>query len=155
MTTTEPELPETERPRHLGSLLRRAQQVHVALWARSVSDRVSSVQFATLELLVHLPGASQKDIGEGLGLDRSTVTDVVRRMERVGLIERTRDPADNRRNVVVLTALGRSEYDDLLPRVLDLQHELVNALTPEETAELRRLLGRVVAAHEHLVIDRR
>lgn len=137
------------RPRHLGALIRRAQQVHVALWARDVSDRLSSVQYAVLELLTHLPGASQKVIGAELGLDRSTVADIVRRMEASGLLGRSRHPDDNRRNVVVLTDRGRDEYDALTPAVLELQHELVRELSPAETAELRRLISRVLQTHEH------
>ena len=139
----------SDRPRHLGALIRRAQQVHVALWARDVSDRLSSVQYAVLELLTHRPGASQKVIGDELGLDRSTVADLVRRMEAAGLIGRTRDPDDNRRNVVVLTDLGRREYAELTPAVLALQHELVRELSAGETAELRRLISRVLQTHEH------
>lgn len=136
------------RPRHLGALIRRAQQVHVALWSRDVSDRLSSVQYAVLELLTHLPGSSQKTIGDELGLDRSTVADVVRRMEAAGLLDRTRDPDDHRRNVVVLTDGGRSEYTALTPAVLALQHELVRELSADETAELGRLISRVLATHE-------
>ncbi|MCU1437937.1 MAG: marR [Naasia sp.] len=106
------------------------------------------MQYAAMELLVRRPGASQKAIGEDLGLDRSTVADVVRRMEAAGLLERSRDPDDNRRNVVVLTARGRTEYMVLTPAVVALQDDLVRDLTGDETAQLRRLIARVLVSHE-------
>src|SRR5262249_59860279 len=44
-----------------------------------------------------------------LGLDGSTVTRQVAAMERDGLVERLRDPADGRGTVIVATAHGRSQ----------------------------------------------
>ncbi len=134
--------------RHVGSLIRRAQQVHVARWARDVSDRVSSVQYAALEALELMPGASQKELCDELGLDRSTIADLIQRMERAGLIARSKDHGDRRRNVLALTPSGHDELVTLRPLVDRLQDELTAALSTAETAELRRLLGRLIDAED-------
>jgi len=130
--------------RHIGSLIRRAQQRHLALWNASVSKRLSSVQYAALETLGDLPGSSQRELGEELGLDRSTIADLVRRMEAAGLIERQRDEADRRRNVLALTPAGAAELENLRPRVDEIQHELVAPLEPAEAEALHALLLRVI-----------
>lgn len=130
--------------RHIGSLVRRAQQRHAALWAESVSTRVSSVQYATLETIDRLPGASQRDLGEELGLDRSTIADLVQRMERAGLLLRRRDAADRRRNTLELSAAGAAELEALRPAVDAVQLRLVEGLDAAEAAELRRLLLRLI-----------
>lgn len=46
-------------------------------------------------------------IGEALYLDSGTLTPLLKRMEQAGLVTRTRDPEDERRVKVNLTAQGR------------------------------------------------
>ncbi|WP_309069155.1 MarR family transcriptional regulator, partial [Microbacterium sp.] len=107
--------------RHLGHLLRRAQQMHLAAWQRDVSRDVTSVQYAVLTVLERLPGSSQATLGAELDLDRSTIADLVARMTRRGLIERASDASDRRRNVLKLTAAGRATVAELRPRVEGLE----------------------------------
>nr|WP_276613384.1 MarR family transcriptional regulator [Rothia koreensis] len=45
-------------------------------------------------------------IGELLGLDSGTLTPVLRRLEQRGLLERLRDPEDERRRLIALTETG-------------------------------------------------
>lgn len=137
---------EPEPQRHIGHLIRRAQQVHAALWASDVSERISSVQYSVLAVLERMPGASQKELGDEASLDRSTVAELVRRMERLGLVERLRDDGDRRRSVMALTDRGRAELERLRPRVARLQERLLERLDAREEAELRRLLDLVLHA---------
>jgi DNA-binding MarR family transcriptional regulator len=127
-----------------GYLIRRAQQAHVAVWQREVSTEISSPQFGVLSVLNQSPGQSQAKLCEELDLDRSTIADIVQRLDRRGLIERNRHQADRRRNVLYLTPMGLAEYERLLPRVGTLDHVLTSRLSDSEAAELRRLLAAVL-----------
>ena len=135
---------DAEPLRHTGHLLRRAQQLHVAVWLRDVCSETTSVQFAALTVLDQRPGASQRDLGRALDLDRSTIADLVARMMRHGLIERERDEDDRRRNVLQLPAAGRAELARLRPRVDAIEPSLTAGLDPSERGELRRLLSRIL-----------
>ena len=135
---------DAEPLRHTGHLLRRAQQLHVAVWLRDVCSETTSVQFAALTVLDQRPGASQRDLGRALDLDRSTIADLVARMVRRGLIERERDEDDRRRNVLQLTAAGRDELARLRPRVEAIEPTLTAGLSPSERDQLRRLLHRAL-----------
>jgi len=137
---------ERETRHHIGSLIRRAQQVHAALWAREVSEQVSSVQYSVLAALATRPGASQRELGEEASVDRSTLAELVTRMGRAGLVERVRDEADRRRNALELTASGRATVAALQPKVERLQRLLVADLTDADERELARLLGAVLRA---------
>ncbi len=137
---------EPEPLRYTGHLVRRAQQLHVALWMRDVSREVSSVQFAALAVLDRCPGISQRRLGIELDLDRSTIADVVSRMVSRGVIAREQDTADRRRKVLTLTADGRAELSDLRPRVEQVEQGLTEALSGDERDTLRTLL-RTVLAH--------
>jgi DNA-binding MarR family transcriptional regulator len=129
---------------YTGYLIRRAQQAHVAAWQQEVSAEVTSVQFGVLNVLSGTPGASQQELCARLDLDRSTIADIVARLERRGLIERIRDADDRRRNMVHLTRAGAAELDALLPRVARVDEVLTGELDPAEQVALRRLLGKVL-----------
>jgi len=135
---------DAEPLRHTGHLLRRAQQLHLAVWLRDVCSETTSVQFAALTALDQRPRASQRELGRVLDLDRSTIADLVARMVRRRLIERERDEDDRRRNVLQLTAAGRDELARLRPRVEAIEPTVTGGLSPSERDELRRLLHRVL-----------
>lgn len=130
----------------VGYLFRRAQQAHVALWQREVSTEITSVQFGVLNILAATPGASQKELGDALDLDRSTIADIVARLQRRGLIHRTRDSTDRRRNVLELTETGEREFAALVPGVRRVDEALTEALDAGGRAELKRLLSIVLAS---------
>ena len=81
-------------------------------------------------------------------MDRSTIADLVARMVRNDLIERTDDPADKRSYVLFLTAAGKKQLAALRPRVDDVERILTSALTAQERAELRRLLAVMLSERE-------
>lgn len=134
-----------EPQRHIGYLIRRAQQLHVATWSRLVSGDVSSVQYSVLAILDRRGHASQRELCDEVDLDRSTVADLVMRMERRGLIQRERDPEDTRRNTVRLTPSGKAERDRLAPLVIQVQEELTAALTEAQAGDLRYLLRALLS----------
>jgi DNA-binding MarR family transcriptional regulator len=140
------EAAEPEPQRYTGHLIRRAQQAHVAAWGRIVSAETSSVQYAILAILNRLGEMSQRELCDQIDLDRSTVADLVSRMERRGLIQRQRDPLDARRNNVTLTALGLSERRRLRPLVVKVERQLTGALCGADLEALRRTLRLLLAA---------
>src|SRR5690606_5238776 len=129
---------------NIGYLIRRAQQHHVAAWARTVSAEISSVQYAILVVLDRLDSASQRELCDEVDLDRSTVADLVSRMEKRGLVRRWRDPADARRNSVALTDRGRDERRRLAPLVHEVQRELTAPLDEADRLQLQALLRRIL-----------
>ncbi len=134
MTMTD--LPEPQR--HVGNLIRRAQQLHLSTWARVADPDITSTQYSILVVLERLGEASQRELGDEVDLDRSTVADLVRRMEASGLIARRRATGDARRNVVTLTPRGVSERARLAPRVDDVQRELTSHLRRGDAEALFR-----------------
>jgi DNA-binding MarR family transcriptional regulator len=129
-----------------GFLIRRAQQAHVAAWQEHVSPTISSVQFGVLAVLARRPGASQRELGDELDLDRSTIADLVARLETNGLIERRRHAGDRRRNTLELSARGAASLERLRPHVVAVEHVLTDGLSAFERGELRRMLGLVLDA---------
>jgi MarR family transcriptional regulator, temperature-dependent positive regulator of motility len=126
--------------RFTGSLVRRAQQRHLAVWQSEVSTEITSVQYAALEILQRTPGVNQRQLGDELDVDRSTIAELVARMVRNELIERSDDPVDKRSYVLSLTSAGKKQLATLRPRVEQVERILTARLSAAEGRELRRLL---------------
>lgn len=80
------------------------------------------------------------DIGNVLGMDTGTITPLLKRMEKAGLVTRRRDVADERRVLIDLTDVGAA----LRLEALCVPGKIQSAcrLSDRELAELRdRLIG--------------
>lgn len=136
--------PDPELLAHTGHLLRRAQQVHQAAWTAHVSTTVSSVQYAALHVLSRASGASQAHLGNVLGLDRSTIADLVARMARRELLVRTASATDRRQKSLTLTPLGERTLAELRPRVDAIEPIVTGGADAGDRAELHRLLWAII-----------
>jgi DNA-binding MarR family transcriptional regulator len=103
--------------------------------------------FAVLTALADFGAASQAELGRRLSIDRSDMAAASAALENAGLVRRTRDAADRRRNFVALTPAGVFALRQLDAHVTEAQEDLLAPLTPAERAELTRLLTRLVEFH--------
>lgn len=114
-----------------------------------VSDALADMgarrqHFVILTSLAEQGPASQADLGRRLWIDRSDLHALLGELERAGFVARDRDLEDRRRNVVTLTAAGKSALRRLDKRVDAAQAALLERLSPAERHELLRLLQRLV-----------
>jgi DNA-binding MarR family transcriptional regulator len=129
-----------------GHLIRRAQQRHATLWREAIGDDLTSIQFAILAALESDPRLDQRGLGERISLDTSSLAEVCARMVKRGLVSRERDPADGRRNVLVVTKEGAATLRRTRPKAEQVGRLLFDDLSAAERKELLRLLGRVAHA---------
>ena len=80
-----------------------------------------------------------------LGLDESTVTRLVDRLEALGLAERTHSEADRRSIVVTLTDTGREAVESMREQRRIFLGEVLSALEPAERTEFVRLTAKAAA----------
>lgn len=128
----------------LGYLLRRALQIHVALWNEEFHGEITSPQYAVLSAVAAADSADQLKIAELAGLDASSAADVVGRMEKDGWLRRETDTTDRRRLKIALTQPARMATLWASPGVERVQLELLSALTPKEKARLVKLLQHLI-----------
>ena len=77
-----------------------------------------------------------------------SLTGVLSRMERDGLIQRERDPADQRRTVVEATAKGRKLVDKLSHSIEAHYAWMEQSLGKQQLAQLYELLDAVIALEQ-------
>lgn len=135
---------------HPGHLARRLQQAHYLLWNAMVSEEITSPQFAVLNVLVGEPGLDQRTVGQRVGLDRSTVAEVISRLDRRGLLDKVRDPQDGRRSLLRPTQEGVRTHRKLTVRTARMNQVLLAPLSAAEQVLFLDLIQRVADAAEGL-----
>jgi DNA-binding MarR family transcriptional regulator len=71
------------------------------------SRGVTGPQRLVIRIVGRFPGLTAGQLAEILHVDPSTMTGVLKRLERRGLVARRSDPRDQRRALIGLTAKGR------------------------------------------------
>lgn len=84
------------------------------------------------------------ELGARLRLDSGTLTPLLKRLEARGLVERHRDPDDERRVLVSATEAGEALQDELADVPLSLA--VRTGLTLEDGIEFRRLLDALLTS---------
>lgn len=138
-------------PGLLGYQLRRAQEAVFADFAASVAARLNPAaltpgQFGLLAIVAANPGCKQIELGQAMGVDRSTVVAAVDKLEKRGLIERRPVAHDRRAHALNLTADGARVYKRALLLIERHEAHIAAGLTEAERAELARLLVKVAEA---------
>lgn len=86
---------------------------------------------------------TQTELGERLGVEPPTVSKMIRRVEKQGLVERTEDPEDARVMRTRLTDEGRAKQAQVRRCWQDLEEEAFASLTAEERTLLRGIFLQI------------
>jgi DNA-binding MarR family transcriptional regulator len=131
----------------LAQLTRRAMAERMAheKWAIEAGFRPGCV--GVLHTVAQLEPVSQREVSSVLLLDPSDLVSLVDILERAGLLERRRDPADRRRYALEITAAGQLAVARLREVARQANEEVLAPLEPGERSELEKLLSRLVAHH--------
>jgi DNA-binding MarR family transcriptional regulator len=85
------------------------------------------------------------DLAALTSIDRSTLSRLVERMERGGLVARSRTAIDGRETLVTLTPQGRKTTRAILPMARHYESVALEGLSADEAKALKQLLVRVYA----------
>lgn len=110
-------------------------------------------QYITLLSLWEQDGVTVKELGAKLFLDSGTLTPLLKKLEAMGLITRTRDKADERSVIIELTAKGQdlreqaAEVPTKLYAGTDVRIEDIQAMHEHIQSFLRKI-GEVTGGRE-------
>lgn len=125
----------------VGFLLRVAVQRHTALFAASMPEGLTPMQFSTLIKLSDVGECAQSRLGQLTAMDEATVKGVVDRLVERDLVATRRDAEDRRRRLVSLGVRGRA----LVPALRTAGHRITEATLAPLDAEERRVLVSLLA----------
>ena len=88
-------------------------------------------------------GVRLKDLAERLRIAPRSATEVVDQLQDKGLLTRTPDPSDRRATLLLLTADGAKLRDKVLADRRREADEYFSGLSPQDRADLQRILGQL------------
>lgn len=129
-----------------GRLLSTAARLVEQAWASHLDDRgVTHAGLVTLHALTEGP-LSQRELADRCRVQAQTMSRIVARLERSGLVDRHPDPADARRLLVSRTEAGGRA----LQETISSRPEVVRLLDDgDDAAAFRRKLHHVVSELGH------
>ncbi|CAM5294642.1 MULTISPECIES: MarR family winged helix-turn-helix transcriptional regulator [Streptomyces] len=123
---------------------RAAARGHRLVAEALAEEGMRMMHHAVLSAVGELGPVSQAELGRSVGIDPKDMVAVVNDLQADGLVTRTPDPRDRRKNAIEISAAGERTLrrtEKLGDRAND---ELTAGLTPAEREQLMALLARVV-----------
>jgi DNA-binding MarR family transcriptional regulator len=128
-----------------GHLIRRLQQISEAIFMKETEGfDITAVQYSALLAIRNNPGIDQTTLMEIIAFDRSTIGEVVARLEKKKLIERKIGSTDRRTKLLYITAAGSKIIKEVTPAVLRTQRLIVEPLSRSEQALFMRIMRHLV-----------
>lgn len=106
--------------------------------------RLTIGQWRVLAFLTERDGLPVSDLAEFTVTDQTTLSRMIARMERRGLVKRRPRPGDNRYVEVYITAGGRALFAEILPIALDLRDRATAGIKAREMERLLITLNRIL-----------
>lgn len=106
-------------------------------------EGISVPQFGTLLLIEANPDISQSAIAHALRFDRSTLVQIIDRLEDRGLVERHVSPTDRRSHALRITDAGAGMLTELKEQAIAHEDDVAAELSPDERARLIELLRKL------------
>jgi MarR family transcriptional regulator, organic hydroperoxide resistance regulator len=91
------------------------------------------------------PRQTQQALGRSLGVDKTTLTLLLDRLEAAGLVTRSLDGHDRRARIPLLTGTGRDIQREVAAERDRAEAELLASFSPQEQRLLRDLLTPLTA----------
>ncbi|MBR0894403.1 MarR family transcriptional regulator [Bradyrhizobium tropiciagri] len=128
-----------------GYLFRRMQQIAVALFIEECrAFDLTPVQYAALVTISTHPGIDATRLSAVIAFDRSTLGNVIERLQAKEFIARKPSPEDKRVKLLYLTKAGASVLNEIMPAVDKAQARMLQPLKPADRKTLLSLLTQLV-----------
>jgi len=128
----------------LGFLIAKCHQKAFQIFREKLlPHNLTPAQFGVLAFLWRKDGQSQIQLGTTIEMDRTTISGVIDRMEKQGLVNRRHHPEDRRAFMIYLTEAGR-ELEHIISHLsLEANAELTSNLSEKEKEALLVLIKKI------------
>ena len=134
-----------------GFLIRRLHQIHTSLFLDETREyNITPVQYSLITTLAALGEMDQSSLAQEIGLERTSVAEVIPRLEQRELLERRRSSEDRRVKLVRLRPQGYQLLEQMRPLVQRAHDRTIEALPEGERKRFLLQLIQLVEANNHL-----
>jgi DNA-binding MarR family transcriptional regulator len=123
-------------------------KTHIMRQLQHAGVRITLGQAGILFLLQEENGRRMNELSAVLGLDNSTMTGFIDRMEKSGYVKRKGCPDDRRALMIFITPSGREQADKAKPVITAVNKEITAGFTKPEIAGFKKVLSRLFHTSE-------
>ncbi len=105
---------------------------------------LTSVQSDTMRLILDNPGITASMLRKRMKLSQSTMTGIISRLERKGIIYKSLDENDGRKFIISATPLGNELAESLKRTAVETQQVITAGMSEDEKGEFDRLLEKAL-----------
>jgi len=152
--STEREIDFDELPTYVGYQVRRTQARIFSEFEATLKDfDFTPGSFGVLTLIRANPGITQVTLAAAFGVDKSTMSPVIFRLEKRGLIRREILPADRRCHALFFDEAGEPLFVAAREKIRAFEESVATRLSKLEQRELARLLAKLQGGGEAVAAD--
>jgi DNA-binding MarR family transcriptional regulator len=130
---------------HPGDLIRRLQQIAVGIFMDETREfDITPVQYKALRAIKQTPGIPKSYLADAVALDRSTIGELVRRLESRGLVTRTTAAGDKRVKKLRLSGDGEALLAAAEPSVKRAKNRVLAPLSKTDKQLFTKMLLQLV-----------
>lgn len=134
--------------RLIGSVYRQwRRQVDLSFKEQGLSD---ATRMPLVVLYAKEESMLQKELAKALHLETSSLVRVLDQLRAMELVDWASDPQDRRTKRIALTEQGRAAAARIVDKSLEIEHQILADLTPEELAITRATLEKIARRFEQL-----
>lgn len=135
---------------YLAGLTSRLLSNKLAIRLQAAKINMTAEQWGAILVLLNEGAMAQRQLGERLHLEKSSVSRLSDGLEKRGWIERTKSPLDSRQKLVSPTAKALEIAEQCATIARPILGEAQQGMSAEEVLLLRTLLSRVIKNLEDL-----
>jgi DNA-binding MarR family transcriptional regulator len=130
-------------------LARRFAQICTGFLIEALADAdLTPPQYTVLNYLSFAPGVDQISLAAGLGVDRTSTSQLLDQLEARGLVERRVNGVDRRARLLRLTKAGEKLIQRVRPPKRGLSDPVLAPLEPAEREAFLDMLVRIIKGNE-------
>ena len=122
------------------------RSTHTQTAAALESIGITTALFSVLNVLLTREAAIQQEIAASIGIDPSTMVNLIDELERGGLAKRRPHPRDRRAREVVITPQGRRTVERGRVLAREVENGVLQGLASEERRQLMKLLRKALSS---------
>jgi MarR family transcriptional regulator, organic hydroperoxide resistance regulator len=125
-------------------LHRAAQRMRTATGEQAEAHGIQLRDYIVLSALDKMPSLTQSELGQALGLDKTTLMSQLDRLERMGLVVRRADPRDRRARIPHITKEGHAMRTKVARACDEVETAAMRTFSQSNIRTLRRMLLTII-----------
>lgn len=128
----------------------------LSVTSNRVSDHIASAydslfgltipEWRLIAVIAEAPALTQAELGERTRMDKVTVSRAAIALAGRGLVTRAPNAGDRRSNLLSLSQAGRTLYDQVAPKAIELEGRIMGRFASDEIDQFTAMLRRIDAA---------